>query len=52
MHMAAVAWLNLAKGYVVGLELLEGLISPSGLRVSSTPLTSASDSRDVTAPGG
>ena len=45
MHIAAVAWLNLAKGLSLSWSFLRALINPTGLRVSPTPLISASDSR-------
>jgi hypothetical protein len=43
--MAAVAWFIFLNGLSFCCSFLSALISPAGLRVSSTPLTSASDSR-------
>jgi hypothetical protein len=46
MHIAAVAWLKFAKGLSLAASLRKAPMSPTGLRVSSTPLTSARDSRE------
>ena len=46
MHIAAVAWLNLANGLSFCSSFCSACMSPIGLRVSFAPLTSASSSRD------
>ena len=45
MHIAATAWLNFSGGLSLDAIFFRALMSPTGFRVSSTPLTSASDSR-------
>ena len=45
MHIAAVAWFIFLNGLSFCCSFFSALSSPAGLRVSSTPLTSANDSR-------
>ena len=45
MHMAAVAWFIPLNGWSFACSFLSALNNPTGLRVNSTPSTSASASR-------
>jgi hypothetical protein len=45
MHIAAAAWFILLKGLSFAGSFLSAFNKPTGLRVNSTPLASANDSR-------